>query len=162
MKPTSRKVAPWVCWGILGTLVAGCQMTESSVPDVQRPSVKIDPCAELLHDVCGLLLMYHNTHKRLPETLDELKAIDVALTLPLTCPLSGEPYIYNSHGLRIPAYPGRLVLYDAQAIHSGMRWGILVGNANSTGPLTARVVLLPEQAISAATGQGDPQADHQD
>jgi len=147
----SGNVVCLVCWFALGTLVAGCRTSEMSAPPVRRPSVKIDPCAERLHDVCGQLLLYHGIYKRLPQSLDGLKAMNVGPMPPLVCPVSGKPYIYNPSGLRIPGRPGLLVLYDAEACHSGMRWGILVEDPADGKPLTARVVLLPEESVSSAS-----------
>ena len=132
----------WVGWLAIAALAAGCKTSDRTSYPVRKPSVKIDPCAERLHDVCGQLLLYHSIHKRLPKTLEELKASDSATT-PLVCPTSGEFYIYNSKGLQISDQLGRLVLYDARASHSGMRWGILVGDADSRKPLQTRVILLP-------------------
>lgn len=140
-----------VCWFALGTLVAGCRTPQTSVPPVRRPNVKIDPCAERLHDVCGQLLLYHSIHKRLPQTLNGLKAMNVGPMPQLICPVSGKPYVYNPIGLRIPGRSGRLVLYDAVACHAGMRWGILVEDSADGKPLTARVVLLPEESVSSAS-----------
>ena len=126
-------------------------MSQTSVPSRQRPSVQIDdPCAERLHDVCGELLLYHSIHGRLPKSLEELQALDVTAT-PLVCPISGEAYIYNPKGQQITGQPGRLVLYDAIASHSGMRWGIMVDDAGSGRLLQARVILLPEESVSGAS-----------
>ena len=157
--PPCPKAASRLFWAILAALLAGCQMSEPSAPEVQRPSIKTDPCAEQLHDVCGALLLYHSTHKRLPATLEQLQALSAAEALHLTCPQSGQPYIYAPHGLQLPGRSGRLVLYDGQPCHSGMRWGIIVGNAENGGPLTTRVVLLPEESVFTQDTQPAPQAD---
>jgi len=147
----SNSIRCWACWIIAVLIVTGCQTSQTSVPSVQRPSVKVDdPCAQRLHDVCGQLLLYHSIHKRLPNDLAELKNLNSA-TPPLVCPTSGEFYIYNPRGLRISGQLGRLVLYDAIASHSGMRWGILVGDADSRKPLQTRVILLPEDSASWGT-----------
>ncbi len=142
-----NNVACWVGWIAIAVIATGCQTSERAVSPVRKPSVKIDPCAERLHDVCGQLLLYHSIHKRLPKTLEELKASDSATT-PLVCPTSGGFYVYNSKGLQIPGQLGRLVLYDARANHSGMRWGISVGDADSRKPLQTRVILLSEDSAS--------------
>ena len=133
---------------LLAAAALGCQMEEEPIVPVRRPSVRTDPCAERLHDVCGQLLLYHGTHRKLPESLEELGAPGSAMEWPPVCPTSGEPYVYNPAGLQIPGQPGRLVLYDARPSHSGMRWGILLSDTGSGGTLAARVLLLPEEAIS--------------
>ena len=145
----SRKVAGLACWIGLAALTAGCQTV---APGARRPSAEADPCAERLHDICGQLLLYHSFNNRFPKTLGELKPIDPQQSLPLVCPVSGKPYVYNPNGLRIPGRSGRLVLYDATASHSGMRWGILVGDPGGGGRLTARVILLSEELPSSAGG----------
>jgi hypothetical protein len=139
-------------WIAFAALAAGCQMKGGSVP-TRRPSVRMDPCAERLHDVCGQLLLYHSIHKRLPQSLEELKALGSAEPPQLVCPVSGEPYVYNPNGLRIAGQPGRLVLYDATASHSGMRWGVFVDDPGSGKALTARVILLAEESVSSAGRQ---------
>ena len=144
----SRNIV-YITYGIaLSMFLAGCRMSETSDPLVRRPSVKMDPCAERLHDVCGQLLLYHSAYKRLPRTMEELKTMDSGQTPELTCPISGEPYIYNLEGLLISGHSGHLVLYDAKACNSGMRWGILVDIPTGNKPLTARVVLLPDDSVS--------------
>lgn len=136
----SSNIACWICWIIIAAVASGCQTSQTSVPAAARPSVKPDdPCAERLHDICGQLLLYHSIHKRLPNNLAELQTLNSA-TPSLVCPTSGEFYIYNPKGLQIPGQLGCLVLYDAIASHSGMRWGILVGDADSGKPLQARVI----------------------
>jgi len=141
------------CSLALGALAVGCQMPETPVPSVRKPSVRIDPCAERLHDVCGQLLLHYSLNKKLPGTLNELKPMGPEAPPPLVCPVSAEPYVYNPDGLRIPGRPGRLVLYDAVPCHSGMRWGILVGDPEGGTTLTLRVVMLPEESVLSAGKQ---------
>jgi hypothetical protein len=123
------------------------------VPEVARPSLQEDPCAERLHDLSGRLLLYYSQHGRLPATLDALPPLDPANPTPPVCPASGRPYVYAPAGVRVPDQPGRLVLYDAQAIHAGMRWGVFVDEAPDGARLTARVLFVPEDAFRAAAGE---------
>ena len=133
---TNPKLITLAC--VIG-LAAGCQTTEPDL--VRQPSVKKDPCAERLHDISGHLLLCYSTHRKLPPTPAEL-ASDGGLPLPpLVCPASGKPYVYNPDGVSIPNLPGRLVLYDPEPSHSGMRWGILVGPSADGASITARVIL---------------------
>ncbi len=148
----NANLASLAFWIALAVLVGGCAGTpEATVPAVRKPSARINPCAERLHDVCGQLLLYHSLHNRLPRTLDELKDTGFGQMPELTCPVSGKPYIYNPKGLRIPGQPGRVVLYDATPCHSGMRWGILVGDPVRGKALTAKVVLLPDESVFSAS-----------
>lgn len=135
------RVGPWA----LMALACGCEVTEPEM--VRPPSVRKDPCAERLHDVCGHLLLYYASHRKLPPTLAELKSTRTMGLPPLACPASGKPYVYDPAGLSIPGRPGRLVLYDPEPSHSGMRWGILVGTPADGANITARVVLVAEKDV---------------
>ncbi|HUT59794.1 MAG TPA: hypothetical protein VNA25_18255 [Phycisphaerae bacterium] len=152
MKPRDRtRRRPWrIVLGALA-LAAGCNVQESTpAPPVRRPSTKIDPCADRLHDLCGRLLLHHSLHGQFPQSLNQLEKTGVGDAAPLTCPVSGRPYVYRPSGLRIPNQPGLLIVHDAEASHSGMRWGILMDEPGSGRPPTLRVILLSEQAFSAA------------
>jgi hypothetical protein len=133
---------------MLAVLAAGCQ---ASAPAVRKPSTDIDPCAERLHDACGRLLLYCSIHGGLPETLDQLNRVDLGALPTLVCPVSEKPYVYRREGLSVPGRAGLLVLYDAEPVHTGMRWGILVEPGAAGGPLTGRVLLLPESAVFPAS-----------
>jgi len=129
------------------TIAAGCQASGASA---HRPSAKIDPCAERLHDISGRLLLYYRVNGKLPVALADMRGLDSGALPPLVCPLSDKPYIYRKDGLRVPGRPGLLVLYDAEPVHSGMRWGISVETASEGQPLTGRVVLLPDSPLFSA------------
>ena len=141
MKPNPRRLA--VACGIV--LAAGCQTVEPQA--VRRPSARKDACAERLHDVCEHLLLYYSTHRKLPPTLDQFKSAAGPTLPPLVCPASGRPYVYDAEGVAIPGRPGRVVLYDPEASHSGMRWGILVGAPSAGVNMTARVILLADDEL---------------
>ncbi len=141
----------WRLWWIaLGVLAAGCQMEEGSVPAERRPSVRIDPCAERLHDLCGQLLLQHSLDGKFPPSLDQLPGIGGPDAAQLTCPVSGLPYVYAPDGLRIAGRSGLLIVYDATPCHSGMRWGVLVDGLGGGKAVTMRVVLLPEDSLRSA------------
>ena len=149
MRSSSRNLAA-VALAVALAIVLAAAGCRTVAPEDRRPSVRMDACAERLHDACGQLLLYYSLHQRLPETLDALATLGAPAPLPLVCPVSGKPYVYRPEGLAVPAQPGRLVLYDADPSHSGMRWGVLVGGAEEGKRLTTRVVLLPDNAVSAA------------
>ena len=147
------------CFIAFAVAAAGCG---TAVPAGRRAGVDIDPSAERLHDTCGRLLLYFSINGRLPDTLDELARVDSQTppppgtggrTGPLVCPTSGKPYIYRKDGPRVPGRAGRLVLYDAEPVHCGMRWGILADVAAEGRPPTLRVILVPETPVFAAEKQ---------
>ena len=71
-------------------------------------------------------------------------------TSPIVCPVSGRPYVYKAAGRSLPGRQGRLVLYDPEPSHSGMRWGILVRTPASGGLMTANVILVSESDLASA------------
>ena len=146
----------WRLWWVgFCAFAAGCQMEENSIPPVQRPSVRMDPCAERLHDICGHLLLYHSVHNELPPTLEQLRSTSDVPLPSLVCPASGKAYTYNPGGLASPDRKGRLVMYDPEPSHSGMRWAIMVGMPADGGGVTARVILLPESEFAPVNAGGD-------
>jgi len=153
---------PGIRLGVLAAAVAlavladGCQK-QAATPEVRRPSLEKDPCAERLHDLSGRLLLYYAAHHRLPETLAALPPLDPAHPTPTVCPASGKPYVYRPKGLAISGRPGRLVLYDPEPSHAGMRWGVFIDKAPGANRLTARVILLPEDWIPTAEDAAAPE-----
>ena len=134
---------------------AGCR---TAAPAARRAGADIDPCAERLHDTCGRFLLYFSINGSLPDTLDELARAESQTppppgtggrTGPLVCPISGKPYVYSKDGPRLPGRAGLLVLYDAEPVHSGMRWGILADVAAEGRPPTLRVILVPVRVFAA-------------
>ena len=144
------KRPPALCGLLLAALATGCQVQSEPVVTERRPSVKMDPCADQLHVLCGRLLLYHSRHRRLPQSLEELAAAQSDSAVSAVCPVSRLPYVYNSRGVLLPGHSGLLIVHDATACHSGMRWGVLVDGAGSRRPFTARVVLLSERVFQSA------------
>jgi len=132
---------------VLTVFAAGCRMPAGGATGA---SSGVDPCAERLHDISGHLLIYYSANRRLPASLDELRALVGPDGPPLVCPLSGLPYTYDPSGPEVPGQPGRLLLYDSEPTHAGARWGIVMAEPAGAAPLTSRVVLLPEDLIVAA------------
>ena len=109
----------------------------------------------------GHLLLYYSLNKRLPQTLDDLRAVSgQAEAPPSVCPVSGKPYIYRADGLRVPGLSGRLVLYDAAPAHGDMRWGIVIAQMHGGGPLTTQILLVPEESVQAAERQENAEAEN--
>ena len=147
---TSSSLIYISCALAFAVAAAGCR---TAAPAARRAGADFDPCAERLHDTCGRFLLHFSIHGRLPDTLDELARVDSQTPPPLVCPVSGKPYVYSKDGPRLPGRPGRLVLYDAEPVHCGMRWGILADVAAEGRPPTLRVILVPETPVFAAEKQ---------
>jgi len=148
MPRTTAAPALALCGLIAAVLMVGCgpPPAQPASPPAPRSGGYIDPCAQRLHDISGGLLLYYATRRALPTTLSALKDHGAVQLPPLVCPVSKKPYLYNPRGLVIPGRAGRLVLYDAEASHSGMRWGIMV-TPPAGGMIATDVRLLPEGAI---------------
>jgi hypothetical protein len=103
-----------------------------------------DPCATRLHDLSGAFLLYYSEHGRLPARLDELPPLPGGgQAAQLACPESGHKYMYQPENPRRDAQGGRIILYDARPIHSGMRWAISIIDPEDGSPLVTRVIAIP-------------------
>ncbi len=144
-----RKLIAVAC--LTGVMAAGCPPAAEPVAvQVHRPSVKKDLCAERLHDVCGALLMYYATRRQLPPTLAALQSAADEPLPPLVCPASGKPYVYTPAGVSVPNRVGRVVMYDPEPSHSGMRWAVLAA-PSADGNITARVILVADKDLALPT-----------
>jgi len=132
-------------WIVLAAAAVGCQVKEPA-----RPSARMDACADRLHDLCGHLLLYYSAHGKLPPSLEDLNSTGRFRPPPAVCPVSGKAYVYNPEGLEIPDRQGRLVVYDPEPSHAGMRWGILVDASADAASITARVIMVTEQDVAGA------------
>ncbi|HTL29609.1 MAG TPA: hypothetical protein VL282_10315 [Tepidisphaeraceae bacterium] len=143
-------------FAMLALLGCGANQKKSTSPpapshpsSTAQPSAQItntDPCAMRLHDICGPLLLFYGTHRRIPSNLQELK--DEFSDLPeLVCPVSKLPYVYDPEG-KVGTDPRtRIILYDAKPVHSGIRWGIGLVEAEPGAAPVAKVVAVPNQTI---------------
>ena len=136
----------------LAVLAGGCQFQPATAPP-DDAQAETDPCAERLHDLCGQLLLYYSIHDELPRSLAELPKTGAA---PAVCPVSGKPYGYDRQGIQVVGWPGRLIVYDAEPCHDGLRWGILADAPRPGKPLVVRVARPPENAIRWQDRQGNP------
>lgn len=138
-----RSLAALGMAGALSGLATGCGGGASRGGEAEAWSVGADPCADRLHELSGLLLLYAATRGRLPEKLEDLQALSAG-PVELTCPASGKPYLYDREGIAVPGRPGLVVVRDPLPSHSGLRWAISVLPAEGAAPLTTRVIALVE------------------
>ena len=126
-------------------------------PDAVDTLTADQPCGNRLHSLAGDMLMYYALHRRLPPTLEDLRAIaDDGAALEFTCPTSRQPYVYEPGGLTYPGKEERLVLYDAEPTHDGTRWGVVAAPPKGERPAAAWAVRLPEQLFRAYTTPPPP------
>lgn len=110
-----------------------------------------DPCAARLHDLAGALLQYLSVHGAMPDDLKQFRASAGADEMPpLVCPVSQEPYVYHKDGIALEGSSGRLVLHDAEPVHDGGRWGLVLTTPGPGGAVTAYVLLFDEKSMPVA------------
>ena len=146
-----RCVALLTCAMISLLILIGCQAGAPGTGDVEGAPVmsSFDPCADRLHQISGHILLFHLLRNRLPRDIEELNEFLLARgeQTPLQCPQSGRQYIYSDEGLPIDQPPGRVILYDAEPAHDGLRWGILKKPRHGDQPLLFDVILVPEEIV---------------
>lgn len=141
----------------------GAKLETVSPPRAAGPVAPLSPdadaCARRMHDLCGALLIYHLRHGRLPDTLAALPPppgtapADHAAALHLTCPESGQPYVYLPQGMHLPERQQWIIVHDPLPSHPGYRWAIRLDAASSargraeSGALVLKVVAVPESAF---------------
>ena len=113
---------------------------------VEAPVLVGDTCDIRLHELAGPLLEYYVLNHRLPQRLEELAPFAEAGTdFQLTCPVSGQPYVYAPNGLTHQGSARVLLVYDRVPAHKGVRWGLLVSPAEGDQPLSTWVQPLDEK-----------------
>ena len=136
-------------------VVTGCAMEKVEPAGSKRPSVEHGKCDARLHEMCGHLLVFNMTNKRMPKTLGELKKSPLGEIPPMVCPDSGKPYVYKPKGLKIKGQSGLLVLFDSESSHSKMRWGIMIYPQPDGKPISTKVLLLRDEDVVTAMQSGN-------
>jgi hypothetical protein len=125
---------------------ASAPAKKGAVPPVDAPTLSGDTCDIRLHELAGPLLEYYVLNHRLPQRLEELAPFAEAGTdFQLTCPVSGQPYVYAPAGLTHQGSARVLLVYDRVPAHKGVRWGLLVSPAEGDQPLSTWVQPLDEK-----------------
>jgi hypothetical protein len=123
--------------------LAGCQNPPAApqAPLVETPKAPAKPdllktayqnsaadleCAENLHKIEGLLMMYAAMRGQLPPSLDKLVPLNDGKPLPGVCPLSKKEYVYVAQGMVASGDSRMIVLYDATPAHDGKRQAIVL------------------------------------
>ena len=119
---------------------------EGAAPPVEAPTLSGDTCDIRLHELAGPLLEYYVLHQRMPERLEELAPLaETGTDFQITCPVSGQPYVYVPAGLTRQGSARVLLVYDRVPAHKGVRWGLLVSPAEGDQPLSTWVQPLDEK-----------------
>jgi len=122
-----------------------------SAPPGKGAAFDVDDCAARMQTLEGQLLLYYYKYQKLPTDLDELRSVaDPLEEVPLECPVSHKPYVYNPAGLILGNDPDRrlLIVYDSVPAHGGSRWGIIFRYAAGKRPPTTDVIQIPEQSMA--------------
>lgn len=140
--------------------LASCQglspATPPPAPAAGQAALTDDPCAERLHDLAGQLLLYWVKNHDLPAELADLTTAQSRPAVGLICPVSHKPYLYSRCGLAIISGPkaglkadtqARVIVYDGEPSHHGMRWAIVAEPPGAGEALVPTVTLLREDAV---------------
>jgi len=133
---------------------AGCggapkRAANDTTTSATASAANTDPCAMRLHDICGPLLLYYATNHALPARLEQLSEVPgFEHVKDFSCPVSGEPYVYNPPGIPAPDPKTRLIIYDAVPAHGKTRWAVSVPVEAGEGPLVVKVVAVPESRFA--------------
>ena len=131
-------------------------------PAADSPTAGTDPCANRLHDLGGLLLLYFVTNRRLPERLDDLAPLSddpSKFHEHITCPASGRPYEYVPKGLPAAGTDRVLLVYDPTPAHGGgaFRWVLLASAPQGDQPLSTWVTPYTEKKFKQHAPANAPQ-----
>lgn len=149
-RPNNPRTPAW--WLVAGAmaLVGGCQMPHMAGPSRQPPRPAAvqadDPCPERLGEICTRLLLYYSMHRDLPPRLEDLADTGPRTPLRLTCPASGQAYLYSREGIAVAHTDRRIVVQDATPGHAGTRWVIAADPASPGKPRVIQVLRLSAKA----------------
>lgn len=143
----------WVTLALLAVAVGGC--TTPAEPVRAAPAeilgASLDPCADRLHEIGGQLLVYYAIHKELPGRLEDLNAgRPPGERLSFVCPQNGKAYVYDPQGIEVEGVTGCVIVYDAEPIHTNMRWCLTFEEPCPGHRLASDVIRLPDAKMPQA------------
>ncbi len=104
-----------------------------------------ETCPSRLQDVSEAMLLFWATYKRLPERLQQLRAVsDRGDKLELSCPETHKPFIYMPTGMRALGRKKALFIYDATPAPNGSRWCILAEDPRPGAAWSMEVIAIPD------------------
>jgi hypothetical protein len=117
-------------------------------PVPPKPGDLSDSCAQRMHDLGGLLLLYYAVNKALPENREDMASLaDMDVEFHGECPVSGKPYAYVPHAVPPGGSEQFLVLYDSVPAHNGLRWGVFITPPKDGQPAATRAILMSEDVF---------------
>jgi len=154
----------WRLWPLVAAalLACGCGGNKSQPAaagptpiDREAAGEAIDECATRLQDISGQILLYYLKNRRMPASLEELHTMPGGdPKLPLSCPVSNQPYAYDPVGYPVADKPHRLVAFDTVPVHRGGRWGLLMAEPEEGKALSMWVARLNEDVFKALVPPG--------
>ena len=126
----------------------GGEVLLTGKPVPPKPGDLSDPCAQRMHDLSGLLLLYYAVNKALPENLQDMASLaDMDVEFHGECPASGKPYAYVPHAVPPGGSEQFLVLYDSVPAHNGLRWGVFITPPKDGRPAATRAILMSDDVF---------------
>jgi hypothetical protein len=125
----------------------GCQTTAAPNAPNADQSPAISEGSERIEAIDEALLIYVETNRQLPPTLEDLRSVagnDLQLLSP-----GGRPYIYVPAGLPSPTSLKRMMVYDQDSLAGGRHWCILFSDFKPGGVLVSEVVDLSSAAFQS-------------
>jgi hypothetical protein len=115
-------------------------------PVSAEEALGIDACENRLQNIEAALLLYYSVNRDLPQKLEDLVYLS-SDDLPLTCPVSNQPYLYFKDGLPIPGSTRKIIVCDPTPAHEGKRWCIAMAPIVQGAALELEPQKLPESVF---------------
>jgi hypothetical protein len=150
-----RPVAVVLCF-LTVVALGGCQWPEAPAAPVRTPAERdpLDPVAQRMHEVSGLILLFHGAYNRLPASLQELCVATGEDPSAVTDPATGRAIAYSSSSFASTSSAGKVIAYASPSAGDGACWCITFSEA--TGSAVCRVVPLPAADLLAPDGPVPP------
>jgi hypothetical protein len=140
-----------VACGILLASLVLCAIGCQTIPAPDAPNADQSPAvsegSERIEAIDEALLIYVETNRQLPPTLEDLRSV-AGNNIQLLSP-GGKPYVYMPAGLPSPVGLKRMMVYDPDPLAGGRHWCILVSDFKPGGVLVSEVVDLSSAAFQS-------------